>query len=36
MARVPARAVVIFVTLAIALAWAVTLPLYFTGWLANA
>lgn len=35
MARVPARAVVIFVTLAIALAWAVALPLYFTGGLAN-
>jgi membrane protease YdiL (CAAX protease family) len=33
--RVPARAVVIFVAVALALAWAVALPLYFTGGLGN-
>lgn len=35
MTRVPVRAVIVFVVLAIALAWAVALPLYFTGGFAN-
>ena len=35
MERVPVRGVVIFVAIAIALAWAVALPLYFTGGLTN-
>lgn len=35
MTRVPARAVIVFVALSIGLAWAVALPLYFSGGLTN-